>query len=358
MNAQTVPRTSSSRSDALDRLRGMALVAMLVHHLTDWQTGDARVVLPGWRAFSVTDAAAVAFFVAAGASMALFVTSRRDRGLSRRRVAAQVLRRYGTLVPIGLALDWLLWRNPLMFGVLEALGITVVLGAAVAAVVPRRALPPVAVAVVAVGIWSEKMVEGDRRWLADEAIGGKFPLVTYLGFVLIGVVAVRTGWYASRRAVFVATTVALLATLAMLADGTVPARYPGDVPFVVPGLAVTVLAYALGQGVWPPVLAGVDKVLRRAAAHTLGIFVSHYLLYGVLRRYDLMGDISAVVAVPVAVVGTTALCLLAPRVPQLPWSVRTGRRGHRAAAPAPGRRAPAPAAAAAPEAVGHAPAAG
>lgn len=355
MNVQTVPRTSS-RSDALDRLRGMALVAMLVHHLTAWQTGDARVVLPGWRAFSVTDAAAVAFFVAAGASMALFVTSRRERGMSRRRVAAQVLRRYGALVPIGLALDWVLWRNPFMFGVLEALGITVVLGAAVAAVVPRRALPPVAVAVVAAGIWSEKMVEGDQRWLADEAIGGKFPLVTYLGFVLIGVVAVRSGWYASRRAVFVAAAVALLATLAMLADGTVPARYPGDVPFVVPGLAVTVLAYALGQGVWPPVLAGVDKVLRRAAAHTLGIFVSHYLVYGLLRRYELLGEISAVVAVPVSVVGTTLLCLLAPRVPQLPWSLRTGRRAPRSVAPAVGRPAPAPAAA--PEAVGHAPAAG
>lgn len=342
MNLQTVPRPSTSRSDALDRLRGMALVAMLVHHLTDWQTGDARVVLPGWRAFSVTDAAAVAFFVAAGASMALFVTNRRDRGMSRRRVAGQVLRRYGMLVPIGLALDWVLWRNPLMFGVLEALGITVVLGAAVAAVVPRRALPPVAVAVVAAGIWSERVVEGDQRWLADEAIGGKFPLVTYLGFVLVGVVAVRTGWYASRRAVFVATAVALLATLAMLADGTVPARYPGDVPFVVPGLAVTVLAYALGQGVWPPALAGLDKVLRRAAAHTLGIFVSHYLVYGLLRRYELLGDIGAVVAVPVAVVGTAALCLVAPRVPQLPWSLRTGRR-RRAGGPTPVRPTPEPA---------------
>jgi hypothetical protein len=156
--------------------------------------------------------------------------------------------------------------------------------------------------------------------------------------------------------VFVAAAVALLATLAMLADGTVPARYPGDVPFVVPGLAVTVLAYALGQGVWPPVLAGVDKVLRRAAAHTLGIFVSHYLVYGLLRRYELLGEISAVVAVPVAVVGTTLLCLLAPRVPQLPWSLRTGRRAPRSVAPAVGRPAPAPAAA--PEAVGHAPAAG
>jgi uncharacterized membrane protein len=336
----------TTRSDALDRLRGVALVAMLVHHLTDWQMGDARAILPGWRAFSVTDAAAVAFFVAAGASMALFVTSRRKRGVSRRRVAGQVLRRYGMLVPIGLALDWVFWRNPYMFGVLEALGVTVVLGAAVAAVVPRRALPPVAAAVVAAGVWSERMVEGDQRWLADEAIGGKFPLVTYLGFVLIGVVAVRTGWYAGRRRVFAATALAVLATVVMLADGIVPARYPGDVPFVVPGLAVTILAYALGQVHWPPVLAGVDTVLRRAAAHTLGLFLGHYVVYGLLRRQEMLGEIDAVVALPLAVAGTTVLCLLAPRVPQLPWSLRTGRKPSADRSAAPPRPAPEPATAA------------
>jgi len=308
---------------------------MLVHHLIEWQTGDARAVLPGWRAFSVTDAAAVAFFVAAGASMALFVTSRARRGVPRVRVAAQVVRRYGALVPIGLALDWVFWRNPYMFGVLEALGVTVVLGAAVAALVPRWALAPVAGAVVIAGVWSERMVEGDQRWLADEAIGGKFPLVTYLGFVLIGVVAVRTDWYASRRRMFGAAAVAVLATVVMLADGLVPARYPGDIPFVVPGLAATILAYVIGQIRWPRALAAVDTVLRRAAAHTLGIFVGHYLVYGVLRRYELLGEVDAAVAVPSTIVITAALCLMAPRVPQLPWSLRTGRRRpRRADAPA------------------------
>lgn len=314
-----------TRSYALDRLRGLALVAMLVHHLCDWLTGDARAVLPGWRSFSLTDAAAVAFFVAAGASMGLFVDSRRRRGVSRARVGGQVLRRYGMLVPIGLALDWVLWRDPLMFGVLEALGVTVVVGAAVASLVPRRALPAVAVVVLAVGVLSERAVEGDPTWLADEAIGGKFPIVTYLGFVLVGVAAVRTGWYASRRRVFATAAVAAVATLAMLADGIVPARYPGDVPFVVPGLAVTAIAYGLTQWPWPRALRGVDQVLRRAAAHTLGIFLAHYLIYGVLRHQHLMGSVANAVAVPVALAGTAALCLVAPRVPQLPWSLRTGR---------------------------------
>ncbi len=299
---------------------------MLVHHLIAWGTGDARAVLPGWRSFSLTDAAAVAFFVAAGASMALFVSSRLGRGTSRVRVAGMVLRRYGMLVPVGLTLDWVLWRDPRMFGVLEALGVAVVAGAAVAAVVPRRVLPVVAVGALALGIMSERAVEGETSWLADEAIGGKFPFVTYLGFVLVGVVAVRTGWYGDRRRVAAAAALGGAATLGMLADDIVPARYPGDVHFVVPGLAITAVAFALCQYHWPALLGGFDQVLRRAAAHTLGIFLAHYLIYGALRRFDLMGEIEPVLAVPAALAITAALCLVAPRVPQLPWSLRTGRR--------------------------------
>lgn len=330
----------AARFDALDRLRGVALVAMLVHHLTEWQTGDARAVLPGWRSFSLTDAAAVAFFVAAGASMALFVSTRRRRRVARWRVAAQVLRRYGTLVPIGLALDWAFWRNPLMFGVLEALGVTVVLAAIVAVAVPRRALPAATAAVLVAGVWSERAVEGVPAWWADEAVGGKFPIVTYLGFVLVGVVAVRTGWYAGRRRVFAVASVAVLTTVAMLADGVVPDRYPGDVPFVVPGLTITVIAYALGQRSWPRALAGLDTVLRRAAAHTLGIFIGHYAIYGLLRNQEMLGAIDGAIAVPVAVVVAAALCLAAPRVPQLPWSLRTGHRPQPARPPVPLRGVP------------------
>jgi hypothetical protein len=299
---------------------------MVVHHVTAWLSGDARAVLPGWRAFSLTDAAAVAFFVAAGASMALFVRSRRRRGMAGTRVAVQVLRRYGVLVPIGVALDWVLWRDPLMVGVLEALGVTVVLGAACAAIVPRRLLPAATAAVLVTGIWCERATEGAHSWLADEAIGGKFPIVTYLGFVLVGVVAVRTGWYADRRRVFTAAAMGVLATLALLADGVVPARYPGDVPFVVPGLAITVVVYALAHCQWPAVLAGVDRVVRRAAAHTLGIFLSHYAIYALLRSAGWLGALDGAPAAAVAVVVTVTACLVAPRVPQLPWSLRTGRR--------------------------------
>lgn len=319
-------RAPIDRSAALDRLRGAALVAMLVHHLTDWLSGDARAVLPGWNGFVVTDVAAVAFFVAAGASMALFVAGRRGRGMPRWRVSAQVVRRYGLLVPIGLALDWALWRNPAMFGVLEALGACVVLGAAVVAVVPDRWLPATAAMAVVVGVSVERLLAGSDAWIASEVLAGKFPLVTYLGLVLIGAAAVRTGRYRDRWWITGMALGLTGATVVMALAGVEPDRYPGDVRFIVPGLAGTAVAYAAAQAPWQRWLAPLDRVVRRAAAHTLGIFVAHYVLYGGLRQAGLVGDLPGAAAAPIALVVTVFACLVAPRVPQPPWSLRTGPR--------------------------------
>lgn len=320
------PSTAPARHDALDRLRGAALVMMLVHHLIDWLTRDARAVLPGWPSFAVTDVAAVAFFVAAGASMALFVASRRHRGVSRGRVAAQVLRRYGLLVPIGVALDWLLWRDPFMFGVLEALGLAVVLGAAVVALVPDRWLPVAAVAALLAGMTAEWLAGGNAAWVAQEVIAGKFPLVTYVGFVVVGAAVVRSGRHVDRRWTAVAASLGTAGTLALAVAGVTPDRYPGGVSFVLPGLAGTAIVFALAQVPWWPGPAAVlDRVVRRAAAHTLGIFVAHYAIYGILRNRGLLGDVGGPMAVPAAVALTVTICLLAPRVPRPPWSLRTGR---------------------------------
>jgi hypothetical protein len=324
---------------------------MLLQHVTDWMTGDARAVLPGGRMFTLTDVAPVAFFAAAGASMALLAASRRRRGLGRARTAALVARRYGLLVPLGMGLGWVFWRSPLMFGVLEALGVAVLLAAAVAAAVPDRHLPAATAAVLVAGAVSVH-IAGDGSWLAREVVGGKFPIVSYTGFALAGAAVVRTGRQLDRRWVAAAAAGGLLATAALLVVGVVPARYPGDVAYAVPGLAGTAVVFGLGQLRWRPVLGAVDRVVRRAAAHTLGIFLAHYLLYGALRRHGLLGTFSGAAAVAAAVSVTVAMCLVAPRVPPLPWSPRTGRprRAARvlgASAPArtarPGPAPPAPA---------------
>src|SRR5262245_53447904 len=211
MDTSRPPR--APREDALDRLRGAALVGMLVQHVTDWMTGHARAVLPGWRSFTLTDVAPVAFFVAAGASMALFVAARRARGEARPRVAAAVARRYGLLVPLGMALGWALWRSPFMMGVLESLGAAVLVAAGVAAAVPDRWLGWAAAALLAAGMATEHLGNGHDAWLLREVVSGKFPLVTYAGFAVVGTAVVRSGRHADRRW---ATGAALAATAAAL----------------------------------------------------------------------------------------------------------------------------------------------
>jgi peptidoglycan/LPS O-acetylase OafA/YrhL len=144
--------------------------------------------------------------------------------------------------------------------------------------------------------------------------------------VLLGIAAVRTGWYLRRRAVAVAAAVASLLTAAVVVGGMVPARYPGDLRFVVPATAITLVVYALAQAPWGHALARVDRALRRSAAHTLGLFLAHYGAYAGLRRAGLLGDVPPAVAVPAAAATTVMLCVVAPHVPQPAWSVRTGRR--------------------------------
>jgi uncharacterized membrane protein len=325
---------ATARVVALDRLRGLALVAMVVHHLIEWLTGDARAVLPGWRSFTVTDVAAPAFFVAAGASAILFVRSRRARGMTRRRAAAQIVRRYGLLVPIGVVFDWLLWRNAGMFGVIEALGVTVVLGAVLAAAVPARWLPALAVATLAAGILAERSVGGDGGWWASEVIAGKFPLVTYVGFVLVGMAVVRTDRFADRRFGMTAAALSVGAVVLLLADGVRPDRYPGGLSFVVPGLAGTALAYTACQHLparkW---LEPGDRLIQAAAAHTLGIFLAHYVIYGFLDRTGIAGTVPGPASLTVAIVVAVALAAVAPHVPRPPWSLRTGRNRRQPGAP-------------------------
>ncbi|MGH9213907.1 MAG: heparan-alpha-glucosaminide N-acetyltransferase domain-containing protein [Acidimicrobiales bacterium] len=343
----TAPQPTLPRDHALDRLRGAALVAMVVHHVIGWLTGgEARDILPGWHSFAVTDVAAPAFFVAAGMSAALFVEGRRRRSVPMARVAAQLVRRYGLLVPLGVGLQWVLGRPPFGFGVLEALGLTVVVGAAIAVVVPRRMLWGTTTAVLVAGVLAERAVGGHDDWLAVELVGGRFPVITYVGFVLVGMAAVHTGRYIDRRWVASAALLAVAAVVALLVAGVIPDRYPGDVPFVVPGLAGTVLAYAVGQLSWPSWLRPADSVLRQAGSHTLGVFLAHYGLYAVLDRSGLKGSVDEVVAVPAAIAAVVVLCAVAPRVPRPPWSLRTGRRrtvtGVRAVQPAPGAAEPVP----------------
>jgi peptidoglycan/LPS O-acetylase OafA/YrhL len=158
-------------------------------------------------------------------------------------------------------------------------------------------------------------------------VAGKFPAITYTGFVLVGMAAVRTGRFADRRWGLTAAAVTTAGVVVLVALGMTPDRYPGGPAFVVPGLAGTALVYAVAQCGWPARLERLDRLLQAAAAHTLGIFLAHYAVYYVLvDRTGLAGTVPGGVALPISLVTAVLLAAVAPRVPQAPWSPRTGRR--------------------------------
>jgi hypothetical protein len=311
------------RVAALDRLRAAALLLMLVQHLTEWFHGDPRAVLPGWDGFVLTDVCAPAFTLAAGASAVLMAEALRRKG--RPLVDGTVVRRYGLLVPLGIAIHWVLWRDPLSWGVLETLGVVVVLSTVLARRVPIAVLGAATAVALVVGPQVAERLSGDD--LVTRVFGPGFPLVTYLGFALVGAAGARLVLDGRDRAgeALLLGGLLTLVVVATTAAGFPPDRHPGTfVGFVVPGLAGTLLLYGVLARWSAP--RPVEAVLGPAAAHTLGIFVGQYGLFWALRAMGLLHTVPAGPAVVLAVVTAIAITFVAPLVPPLPWSPRTGRR--------------------------------
>lgn len=311
------------RVTALDRLRAVALLLMLVQHLTDWLHGDPRSVLPGWDGFVLTDVCAPAFTVAAGASGVLMVEALHRTG--RGSIDATVVRRYGLLVPLGIAVHWVLWGDPLSWGVLETLGTVVVVSTLLARRVPVPVVGGAAAVALVVGPLVAEAMNGHD--VVRRALGPGFPLVTYLGFALVGATGARLVLDGDDRAPEALLLGGLLTLVVAVttAAGLPPDRHPGTVTgLVLPGLAGTLLLYgALARWSAPAV---VEAVLGPAARHTLGIFVGQYALYLAMRASGVLHVVPAAPSVALAVVGAVAMALVAPLVPPLPWSPRTGWR--------------------------------
>jgi hypothetical protein len=296
---------------------------MLLQHLTEWFHGDAREVLPGWAGFAATDVCAPAFTVAAGASGVLLATSMQRKG--RPHIDRTVLRRYGLLVPMGAALQWALWRNAgSSWNVLEMLGVTVVASTLVARRLPTELVLALAAVALVTGPAIAERVTGDD--LLSHIVGPGFPLVTYFGLALVGALAARLALAIGEPGSGALLTGAILvgAVAVAAALGRPPQRHPGTiVEFVLPGLAGTVLLYGLVARHLPAVL---DAVVRPASRHAFGIFLGHYGLYAALRATGVLHSVPGAGSVALAAVGTLAIVLVAPLVPPLPWSPRTGRR--------------------------------
>lgn len=318
-------RPSTGRIVGLDRLRGVALLLMLVQHFVGWFGGDARRILPGWRWYVVTDVCAPAFAVAAGASLHLFVETQRRNGVDGPNLHATVARRYGLLVPMGAALGFVVFGNPYAFGVLEALGVATMI-----AYVAGRALSPGVAAPLAVAALMADAAVGrvagawDHGSFAYRVLQGTFPVATYTGFALIGTLGAAALRGRDRPGPALKLGLLLAATTSfMAAAGQPPDRYPATPAFVVPSLAGTLLLYAAlaawRAGPRNPVVA----LIEGAAAHTFGVFIAHYGVYLATRWW--LDDVDPVPSVALALVLAGAFAAAAPRMPTLPWSPRRGR---------------------------------
>jgi hypothetical protein len=301
-----------TRVPAIDRLRAVALVMMLVHHFTKWLAGDVHGVIPGWDGMAVTDVAAPAFTIAAGASAVLYAMLKRPQLLT-------IVRRYGMLVPIGMLLQWLFTSHvPFDWGVLQALGVGVVVSTIVAMAVRS---PAIMVGFAAFALVTGPIVEyiaGQHTGRLADVLGGVFPLVTYTGFALFGAAGgllLLRDPDRGRQALVLGGGFAAV-TLVMLALGVPPDRYPGGPAFIIPGLAGTLLLFG-----------ALDRVRTMPAAfgnHTLGIFLAHYAVSFAITEYGWRRSMSPGTALVVAIVFTALFAVVAPHVPTLPWSPRTG----------------------------------
>lgn len=301
-----------ARVPAIDRLRAVALILMLVHHFTKWLAGDVHGIIPGWDGFVLTDLAAPAFTIAAGTSAVLYAMLKRPATLT-------IVRRYGMLVPTGMLLQWLFTSHvPFDWGVLQALGVGVVVSTILALAVQSPTVMGVFAAfALATGPVVEHIAEQHTGRLAD-VLGGVFPVVTYTGFALIG----ATGGLLLLRnpdrggQALAAGGALTVVALVMLEAGIEPDRYPGGPAFIIPGIAGTLLLFG-----------ALDRVKTMPAAfgnHTLGIFLAHYAVSWVITQYGWRDSLEPATALAVAFGFTALFALVAPHVPQLPWSPRTG----------------------------------
>lgn len=320
------------RFEGLDRLRGVALWAMLLHHLLSWTIGDGARALLGTDAFAVTDLAAPIFTVAAGAAAALTARKLRDRlrdgpGAGARQATRRALSRWLEVgawgVGIGLLLDFRLDS----VGVLEVLALS-----GVAVTVVALLLAPSAaawsLAALALTAGSGPVIEAAGQvgglWLV--VFGDQFPLISYLALAAWGAaIATLLGERESPQQLTVVAAVAALALVGLTAlnlEVWPVARYPSGPAFLVPGLVGTLAIWAVLSHLRD---SAVSRGMARAGQRTLAIFVGHYVIRLILDAFGWTGQLSGVgwtltaAAIAVAIAVASAM----------PWSsdaIATDRR--------------------------------
>lgn len=302
------------RWHSLDVLKGLALWAMIAHHVNKWAGGDIDERFVGFDHFIVTDLAAPVFALALGAA-AVVVGSRIGTWHDLRRPVW----RWTQILLLGVAIDIATHRGDLegrgVLPTLALLGLVVTL--AVAAGV-RRPLPwwLAAAACVVVAVPATRL-GGDG--VLGLLVSGPFALPVYGVFAAAGAAVATHGLGRPERdlPLLPAAAGVLGAGLvaATLAGGVVapegiwpPARYPGHLGFTLWGLVASLVIWSIVRATLP---AGgwLSEAAAWAGRRTLVVFGGHFLVKVALQRADLIGELDTRrwgIVVWVAVIGLCA----------------------------------------------------
>ena len=281
---------------SLDVLKGIALWAMIAHHVNKWTGGRVDERFWGYDRLVVTDLAAPMFGMALGAA-ALVVGSRVTRATHLRRP----LLRWAQIFLVGVAIDFATHHGRIEGqGVLPTLA---VVGAAITLASAARMRNP----------WAWWLVAGSSALLCVPAtgrtgdglgellIGGPFALPVYGVFGAAGaaVAAHALGrterslplWRAAIGVVVVGLVAAQVGGGAVAPTGAwPPARYPGHLSFTLWGLAATLVVWGVVRVLARPGHA-VTEAVARAGRRTLPVFAGHFAVKILLQRLHLTGDL-------------------------------------------------------------------
>lgn len=310
------PRPVSLRWHSLDVLKGLALWAMIAHHINDWAGGRVRDRFWGFDHFVVTDLAAPMFGLALGAA-AVVVGSR----ISRAADLTKPVWRWAQIFLVGVAIDFATHHGRVEGrGVLPTLALV---GLMIMLLVAAGLRSPWAWWLVAVGCVLLSVpatrVAGDSFVVL--LIGGPFALPVYGVFGAAGAaVAAHALGQPERALPLWRSAVGVLGVGLLLlevdrggvAPGGVwpPTRYPGHLDFTLWGLVATLVLWAVAREVLKPGHAAAEAVAR-AGRRTLLVFAAHFVVRIALQRTHLIGDLDTWRWGVVVWAGVIALCALA-----------------------------------------------
>ncbi len=287
---------ASHRWHSLDVLKGLALWAMIAHHVNKWTGGRIDERFWGYDHFIVTDLAAPMFGVGLGAA-AVVVGSRIARVVE----LPKPVWRWGQIFLVGLAIDFATHHNRITGrGVLPTLA---VVGLITMLVVAAGLRSPwgwwtVAAGCVLLSVPASELA-GDGFFVL--LISGPFAVPVYgvYGAAGAAVAAHALGrperslplWRAAGGVLVLGLLASQIGRGAVAPEGVwPPARYPGHLGFTLWGLVATLVIWAVAREVLRPGHA-VAEAVARAGRRTLPIFAAHFGVKIALQRTQLTGDL-------------------------------------------------------------------